>query len=90
LVSGKYFPSDKAIINGTISGRLKTQQVQYTYRFYKRFGIFSKIAPLTNKIHIINSNRDTEQGNAENTTTAIGMSLSIMINEDIRKIFDHV
>lgn len=90
LVSGKYFPSDKAIINGTISGKLKTQQVQYTYRFYKRYGIFSKIAPLTNKIHIINSSRDTEQGNAENTTTAIGMSLSVIINEDIRKIFDHV
>lgn len=80
LVSGKYFPSDKAIINGTVSGKLKTQQVQYTYRFYKRYGIFSKLAPLTNKIQIINSNRDTEQGNAENTTTTIGISLSIPLN----------
>lgn len=90
LVSGKYFPSDKAIINGTVSGRLKTQQVQYTYRFYKRYGIFSKLAPLTNKIQIINSNRDTEQGNAENTTTTIGMSLSIPLNDQIHDMFDHL
>jgi hypothetical protein len=90
LVSGKYFPSDKAIINGTISGKLKTQQVQYTYRFYKRYGIFSKLAPLTNKIQIINSNRDTEQGNAENTTTTIGMSLSIPLNDQIHDMFDHL
>ena len=90
LVSGKYFPSDKAIINGTVSGKLKTQQVQYTYRFYKRYGIFSKLAPLTNKIQIINSNRDTEQGNAENTTTTIGMSLSIPLNNQIHDMFDHL
>lgn len=90
LVSGKYFPSDKAIINGTVSGKLKTQQVQYTYRFYKRYGIFSKLAPLTNKIQIINSNRDTEQGNAENTTTTIGISLSIPLNNQIHNMFDHL
>lgn len=90
LVSGKYFPSDKAIITGTTSGRLKTQQVQYTYRFYKRYGIFSKLAPVTNKIQVINNSRDTEQGNAENTVTTIGLNLEITLDDQIKKLFDHV
>lgn len=90
LVSGKYFPSDKAIIVGTTSGRLKTSQVQYTYRFYKRFGVFSKTAPLTNKIQIINNNRNVEEGNAQNTYTNIGMQLQIPISDTINNLFDHL
>lgn len=90
LVSGKYFPSDKATIIGTTSGRLKTSQVQYTYRFYKRYGIFSKTAPLTNKIQIINSNRSVEEGNAENTRTNLGMKLQITIPKAVNDIFDHL
>nr|DAV06145.1 MAG TPA: hypothetical protein [Bacteriophage sp.] len=50
IASNSFFPYDKLIIADKISGNLKTQQVQYTYRFYKKHGIVSKLAPLTNKI----------------------------------------
>ena len=90
LVSGKYFPKDKITIVGTTPGKLKTQQVQYTYRFFKRFGAFSKIAPLTNKIQIINNSRATEAGNAENTRSSIGMKVRIPISSVVRLLFDHI
>lgn len=87
LVSHKYFPTNKVTITGVIGGQLKTSQIQYTYRLYQKYGVFSKLAPLTNKIQIINNNRNTEEGNAEDTKTSMGLSLQITDN---KSIFDHI
>lgn len=87
LISHKYFPTNKVVITGVIGGQLKTSQVQYTYRLYQKYGTFSKLAPLTNKIQIINNNRNTEEGNAEDTKTSMGLSLQIT---DSESIFDHI
>ena len=89
VCQNNYFPSRKIRIMGTVEGQLKTSQVQYTYRFYKKHGICSKLAPLTNKIQVINSNRNKEEGNAEDTTTSIGFKLQIRSNDNI-SLFDNV
>lgn len=89
LCSDQYFPIDKPILS-KISGNLKTQQVQYTYRFYRRYGTFSKMSPLTNKIQIIGTNRSVEAGNAEDTLTDIGMHLKISTSSEVRNLFDYV
>lgn len=89
IIQNNYFPNRKTIILGTTSGQLKTQQLQYTYRFYKKHGNCSQLAPLTNKIQIIDSNRSKVEGNAEDTTTSIGMKLRI-VSEDIIPQFDYI
>ena len=96
IEQNSFFPVKKAIINNTISGQLKTSQVQYTYRFYKKYGIKSKLAPLTNKIQVISNNKDIEKGNAEDTITTIGFQIVIpdiyntdIITESYKNIFDH-
>lgn len=89
-----YFPRYKTQIVKKISGQLKTSQIQYTYRFYKKHGICSKLAPLTNKIQIIDDIRNKEIGNAENTQTSVGLQIKIVTDEKqlsyISKVFDHV
>lgn len=77
IVSNNFFPYDKLIIADKISGNLKTQQVQYTYRFYKKHGIVSKLAPLTNKIQVINSDKTKYTGCSEDTNTNVGFKLNI-------------
>lgn len=77
IMQNNYFPNKKMEIIKTISGQLKTSQVQYTYRLYKKHGSCSTLAPLTNKIQIIDSYRNKEDGNAEDTTTSIGLRLHI-------------
>ena len=52
LVNNNYFPTYQVAINNKITGTLKTGQVQYTYRFYHKYGISSKLAPLTSKIQV--------------------------------------
>lgn len=92
ITSNLYFPHDKLIIDDQIYGQLKTSQIQYTYRFYKKHGVCSKLAPLTNKIQVINPNKTQETGCAEDTTTAIGFR--VKIDSDIIKgasrIFDRI
>ena len=78
-----YFPKNAVTYNAIVSGQLKTSQVQYTYRFYKKYGITSKLAPLSRKYQVINPSRDTEVGCAENTTTSIGLQLEMKVNEKI-------
>lgn len=94
IKQGGYFPRQKVKIMKKIPGRLKTSQVQYTYRFYKKHGICSKLAPLTNKIHIIDDLRNKEYGNAEDTQTSIGLQLQLIADAEqltyIKKIFDYV
>ena len=89
VTQNNYFPTQKAKILGTTSGKLKTQQAQYTYRFYKKHGNCSQLAPLTNKIQIIDSNRDKEEGNAENTTTSVGIKLQIISDSELKQ-FDSI
>lgn len=96
IEQNSFFPVKKAIINNKISGQLKTSQVQYTYRFYKKYGIKSKLAPLTNKIQVISNNKDIEKGNAEDTNTNIGFQIVIpdiyntdVITESYKNVFDH-
>lgn len=77
IMQNNYFPNKKMEIVKTISGQLKTSQVQYTYRLYKKHCSCSTLAPLTNKIQIIDNYRNKEEGNAEDTTTSIGLRLHI-------------
>lgn len=88
LSNSSYFPSKKPILSKD-RGFLKTQQVQYAYRFYKKYGSTSKLSPLTNKIHIIGDNRHTEIGNAEDTVTNIGMKIKVVVPEEASNIFDY-
>lgn len=76
-INNRKFPKKPVYINNIISGQLKTSQVQYTYRYYNKFGNTTQLAPLTNKIQIIDSNRSKEVGNAQDTATAIGLELVI-------------
>lgn len=84
-----YFPK-KAVKYGAItSGQLKTSQVQYTYRFYKKYGVTSKLAPLSRKFQVIKPSRDTEVGCSEDSITSVGLQLQIDINENISQ-FDRI
>lgn len=82
VINNRIFPTSPVYIENKISGQLKTSQVQYTYRFYNKYGITTQLAPLTNKIQVIDVNRDKEVGNAEDTATSIGFSLRINIKEN--------
>lgn len=88
IMQNNYFPNKKMEIVKTISGQLKTSQVQYTYRLYKKYGSCSTLAPLTNKIQIINGYHNKEEGNAEDTTTFIGLRLHIPSQSAIQ--FDRI
>ena len=90
LVNNNYFPTYQVAINNKITGTLKTGQVQYTYRFYHKYGISSKLAPLTSKIQVIDPSRQKEIGNAENTQTTIGFQLKIYCPQEAVNVFDHI
>lgn len=90
LSSNRLYPTNKVKIANVIGGSLKTSQVQYTYRFYNKNGISSKLAPLTQKIQVIDANRNKEIGNAEDTKTSVGFELSIDINNPFNVVFDHI
>ena len=90
FVSNSYFPKNKIQISSKLSGRLPVGQVQYTYRFYKKYGVKSKLAPLTNKIQVFDSTRNRELGNAEGTNTSIGLQLQIQYDSSCSKIFDRI
>ena len=81
LISNRLMPTDRLILSKT-AGRLKTQQLQYTYRLYKKHGTFTKLAPLTNKFQVIDSNRNKEQGNAEDTRTSMGFQIKLDLGRD--------
>lgn len=90
LVSNSYFPANKMYIINKISGRMPVGQVQYTYRFYKKYGIKSKLAPMTNKIQIVDSTRNKEEGNAEGTNSSIGLQLQAWCDEKCLRLFDRI
>lgn len=90
FANDKYFPKKQVVITEKISGTLHTGQVQYTYRFYDKYGVCSKLAPLTNKIQVIDASRQKEIGNAEDTQTTIGFQLSISVPQEVANVFDHL
>lgn len=89
LISGRLLPTDRFMLEKT-SGRLKTQQLQYTYRFYKKHGTTTKLAPLTNKFQVIDANRNKEQGNATDTRTSVGFKLTLKPEEKWKSNYDHL
>lgn len=89
LINNRKMPTNPVYIQNIISGRLKTSQVQYTYRYYNKYSITSRLAPLTNKFQIIDSNRNKEIGNAEDTETTIGLSLKIQEDNQFER-FDRM
>lgn len=89
LTSGRLLPTDKIKLSKTL-GELKTQQLQYTYRLYKKHGTTTKLSPKTHKIQIIDFNRNKEQGNAKDTRTSTGLELSIAFNGEWLKHYDSV
>lgn len=90
LCQNRIFPSNQVQIVRQMSGQLKTQQLQYTYRLYRKYGVSSTLSPLTHKMQIIDSDRNKEVGNAENTITSIGLELNVKLTSTQRKIFDHI
>lgn len=90
IISNYTWPKQKLKIVNVVSGQLYTQQVQYAYRFYKQYGICSKLSPLTNKINVIDYNRNKEVGNAQNTKTSIGFQLRVDYENKFAAIFDHI
>jgi len=50
LINNRIVPTERIFIDEVISGRLLTSQVQYTYRYYNKYGNTTQLAPLTNKI----------------------------------------
>lgn len=89
LINNRIMPKDPVYIDAVIDGRLITSQVQYTYRFYNKYGNSTQLAPLTNKIQVISPVRDKEVGNAEDTETSIGFTIKIPVADYINK-FDRM
>lgn len=81
LINNRILPQNRVYIQDKISGRLLTSQVQYTYRCYNKYGNTTQLAPLTNKIQVIDPSRSKEIGNAENTETSVGFTLSIDLQD---------
>ena len=89
LINNRQIPNKRVYIEDVISGRLTTSQVQYTYRYYNKYGNTTQLAPLTNKIQIIDPSRTKDIGNAEDTTTSLGLKISIDTtdyNKDFKRL----
>ena len=84
------YPRHQAIVVSLISGSLKTSQVIYQYRFYKKYGIISALSPETKPLQIIAQSRQTEKGCAEDTATQAGVRLRLPDPDTINTLFDHV
>lgn len=82
FINNRILPIYPVYIENKIDGSLKTSQVQYTYRYYNKFGTTTQLAPLTNKIQVIDGNRSKETGNAQDTTTSVGFTLKIRNTND--------
>lgn len=89
FINNRILPIYPVYIDRIVDGSLKTSQVQYTYRYYNKFGITTQLAPLTNKIQVIDPNRSKETGNAQDTQTSIGFSLIIKHRDEYTR-FDRL
>ena len=82
-------PQNRVYINDVLSGHLPAGQIQYTYRFYNKYCNTTQLAPLTNKIQVIDNSRDREEGNAEGSNTSLGFQLYIDV-EDYDTTFERM
>lgn len=93
LINNRIVPQNRVYIQNIISGHLTTSQVQYTYRYYNKYASTSQLAPLTNKIQVIDPSRSKEIGNAEDTETSVGFTITINTiedNIDYKEIYDRI
>ena len=90
LISNHLFPITPIKITNKISGRLRTGQVQYCYRYYRKNGIYSKLSPVTNKIQVVDPTHTKETGNAEDTETSIGFRIKVANESSFVAPFDSV
>lgn len=90
VINNRIVPENRVYIDEVISGRLKTQQVQYTYRLYNKYANTTQLAPLTNKIQVIDGSRSKENGNAEDTETSLGFKLIIKEDDKYWNYFQYI
>ena len=90
VINNRIVPENRVYIDEVISGRLKTQQVQYTYRLYNKYANTTQLAPLTNKIQVIDGSRSKENGNAEDTETSLGFKLIIKKDDKYWDYFQYI
>lgn len=88
LSPNRMYPSKPPVFVAKITGTLQTSQVQYAYRLYKKYGVCSKMSPLTHKIQVISNSRQTDVGNEEDTQSSIGFRLRIDIAHRHTQLYD--
>lgn len=92
IIDRYLYPWEQASLYEKISGTLPVSIIQYSYRFFKKYGICSKISPLTKRFYTMNYTKDQEAGNKNGTSTNIGYRLRIPLIQDgvdFSKVFDH-
>lgn len=89
VINNRIVPQNRVYIEDIISGHLKTSQVQYTYRYYNKYTNTTQLSPLTNKIQVIDPSRSRENGNAEDTITSVGFTISIKL-DNYDKYFQYI
>lgn len=92
IVDRYMYPCEQASLYEKISGTLPVSVIQYSYRFFKKNGVCSKISPLTRRFYTMNYTKDQEAGNKNGTSTHIGYRLSIPLIQDgtdFSTTFDH-
>ena len=89
VINNRIVPQNRVYIEDIISGHLKTSQVQYTYRYYNKYTNTTQLSPLTNKIQVIDPSRSRENGNAEDTITSVGFTISITL-DNYDKYFQYI
>ena len=90
LSPNRIFPDKSPVFVDKIAGTLQTSQVQYAYRLYKKYGVCSKMSPLTHKIQVISNSRQTDVGNEEDTQSSIGFRLRIDIAHRHAQLYDKI
>ena len=92
IIDRYLYPSEQIYINDKISGTLPASVIQYSYRFFKRNGVCSKVSPLTKRIYTCDYTKTQETGNANGTSTSVGYQLKIPLVQngfDFSTIFDY-
>lgn len=92
IIDRYMYPWEQATLYEKITGTLPVSVIQYSYRFFKKNGICSKISPLTRRFYTMNYTKDQEAGNKNGTSTHTGYRLAIPLIQDgvdFSTTFDH-
>lgn len=92
IIDRYMYPCDQLSLYEKITGTLPVSIIQYSYRFFKKNGICSKISPASHRFYTMNYTKDTEAGNKDGTSTNVGYRLQIPLEQDgidFSKVFDH-